>query len=176
MDLYHSLLSPVWWASVLLCTILLTTVTSWLARRSARRGNETTPNHHTKARRLRLATWAVALLVLANLAMLGSLAAANLRTPRLVGPDVRTTAAEAWGSRCIAPMVGSCRRLAALELGCPRAVLDLARKERLHQEPEDPSPRPVDSSCPPSGKALDRSRASLPALFRTPTIHALSAS
>ena len=86
MDLHHSLASPVWWSSVLLCTILLTTASSWLARRSAQLGNKPAPNNHTKARRLRLAAWAVALLVLANLAMLGSLAAANLRTPRLAGP------------------------------------------------------------------------------------------
>ena len=85
MDLYLSLLSPAWWAGVLVCTILLSAFCSWLAQRGGRRVGPTT-NADTTARRLRQASWVVGLLVLANLAMLGTLAAANLHTPRITGP------------------------------------------------------------------------------------------
>ncbi|MFH1462797.1 MAG: hypothetical protein ABIO70_00215 [Pseudomonadota bacterium] len=82
MDLSLSLLSPAWWATVLVCTILLTALSSLLARRRADPTRAPPPT----ARRLRLATWTVTLLVLANLAMLGTLLAVNLPSPRLAGP------------------------------------------------------------------------------------------
>jgi hypothetical protein len=86
MDLRLSLLSPIWWASVLLCTILLSTTTSWLAQRRARRGGADATVPGLGVHRLRCASWVVGLLVLANLSMLGTLAAANLHTPHLMGP------------------------------------------------------------------------------------------
>ncbi|MFH1468470.1 MAG: integrin alpha, partial [Pseudomonadota bacterium] len=55
---------------------------SWLARRNA----DPTLAAPPTAGRLRLASWTVALLVVANLAMLGTLLAVNLHTPRLAGP------------------------------------------------------------------------------------------
>ena len=86
MDLRLSLLSPVWWASVLVCTILLTATTSWLARRRARRSCADATAPGLSVHRLRCASWVVGLLALTNLAMLGTPTAANLRTPRLMGP------------------------------------------------------------------------------------------
>ena len=86
MELYLSLFSPVWWAGVLVCTILLSAVSSWLARRSDKHADLSPQDTTTTAHRLRRAAWVVGLLVLANLAMLGTLAAANLRTPRIAGP------------------------------------------------------------------------------------------
>ena len=89
MDLYLSLLSPVWWASVLLCSIALCATGSWVARRGiGRAGSEpaATSGLEGAKRRVRFGAFVVGLLVLANLAMLGTLAIANLRVPRLVGP------------------------------------------------------------------------------------------
>jgi hypothetical protein len=86
MDLYLSLLSPVWWATVLVCTVALTAATSWLARGAARRSGPAQAARSISHRRMRLAAWTVVLLVLANLSMLCTMVAANLRTPNLAGP------------------------------------------------------------------------------------------
>ena len=84
MDLDHTLLSPLWWASVLVCTIALTAACRWLARRLATQTAR--PRDTPSTTRLRLGSRVIGLLVLANLTMLGGLAAANLPTPRLAGP------------------------------------------------------------------------------------------
>ena len=89
MELYLSLLSPVWWASVLLCSIASCATGSWVARRGTERtGSEpaTTTGLDGAMRRVRFGAFVVVLLVLANLAMLGTLSIANLRVPRLAGP------------------------------------------------------------------------------------------
>ncbi len=86
MEIYLSLLSPVWWAGVLVCTILLSAGSAGHARRVTKRPGDRRLASPVTVRRARCAAWSAALLVLANLTMLGALAAANLRTPRLAGP------------------------------------------------------------------------------------------
>jgi hypothetical protein len=87
VDLYDTLLSPLWWAAVLGCSTALTILSRWVVPRLSRgRRRPAPPSSGRSRRRLRAATLVVALLVLANLAMLGTLTAANLHTPRLAGP------------------------------------------------------------------------------------------
>ncbi len=84
MEIYLTLLSPLWWGTVVLCSALFATVTTWLARRRPLQTRQGDPGD--RARRLRLGTWVAGLLVLANIAMFGTLAAANLRVPSIAGP------------------------------------------------------------------------------------------
>ena len=86
MDEYDALLSPLWWASVLLVGILINAGCSWLVRRRARNGPERPSGDQEAPRHLRLGPWVLGLTVLANIAMFVTLAAANLRVPRLAGP------------------------------------------------------------------------------------------
>jgi len=86
MDEYHALLSPLWWASVLVATIVINTGCSWLVRRRARNGPERLSGDQEAPRHLRLGPRVLGLTVLANISMFATLAAANLRVPRLAGP------------------------------------------------------------------------------------------
>ncbi len=84
MELYLTLLSPVWWCTVVLCSGAFAVFAAWLSRRRPR--GSAADQIELRARQLRLGTRVVALLVLANIAVFGTLAAANLRVPSLVGP------------------------------------------------------------------------------------------
>ena len=87
MDLHDTLLSPLWWAAVLVCSTALTSLIRWVVPRFSPGNRTPAPASQGRShRRLHTATFVVALLVLANLAMLGTLAAANLHTPRITGP------------------------------------------------------------------------------------------
>ena len=92
MELYRiSLLSPFWWISVLLGSVLLGSVTPTVAGRlsgfrRASAAKDPVEENLRLRRVLRLRLWAVDLLVLANLGMIVGLSAVNLRTPALCGP------------------------------------------------------------------------------------------
>ena len=91
MELYASLLSPVWWASVLVSAVLLGVLSSMFLRWQARNRERIAPGNgaestHCQRTVLRYRLWVVNLLVLANVGMLAGLSAANLRAPVLYGP------------------------------------------------------------------------------------------
>ena len=91
MELYASLLSPVWWSSVLLCSAMFGVLSSLIHRHQAHHRAPAKPIDDAESNRrmgkaLRLRLWVVNLLVAANVGMLAGLSAVNLRTPALYGP------------------------------------------------------------------------------------------
>ena len=86
MDAYETLLSPLWWATVLLATLLIDAACRWLARRHRNSPEQRAQRSAGTPRPLRFGPWVIGLTVLGNIALLGGLAAANLRTPRPAGP------------------------------------------------------------------------------------------
>ncbi len=84
MELYLTVLSPVWWISVVLVTVLTGLLSSWVLGRVKPRGGGSSPDGLQKELRLRL--WMATLLCVANIAMLVALLAGNWRAPALAGP------------------------------------------------------------------------------------------
>jgi len=84
LELYLTVLSPVWWGSVVIVSVLIGQLSSRvLGRMDVRRGGPS-PGGLLKVLRLRL--WMATLLCIANVAMLVVLLVGNWHAPTLAGP------------------------------------------------------------------------------------------